>query len=95
MQVITGKHDCICVDFQITIFMTHMSNYGNDRLGLYTFESVVKFIRCWTNFQLRTVRPLELGKIYFDMYPEEEDPIWRVRIISSQTIHSNRFEYKF
>jgi heparan sulfate N-deacetylase/N-sulfotransferase NDST2 len=61
----------------INIFMTHMSNYGNDRLALYTFESVVKFIRCWTNLKLYSVPPLELGKMYFDIYPEEEDPVWR------------------
>lgn len=28
----------------INIFMTHMSNYGSDRLALYTFESVIKML---------------------------------------------------
>ena len=59
--------------------MTHLSNYGNDRLALYTFESMVKVISCWTNLQLKTVPPLQLAQKYFEMYPEEEDPIWRVR----------------
>ncbi|XP_042891362.1 bifunctional heparan sulfate N-deacetylase/N-sulfotransferase-like isoform X2 [Penaeus japonicus] len=60
----------------ISIFMTHLSNYGNDRLALYTFESVIKFIKCWTNLNLQTVPPLQLGEKYFHLYPEEKDPIW-------------------
>lgn len=58
--------------------MTHMSNYGNDRLALYTFESAFKFVQCWTNLRLKQVPPLEMGIKYFEMYPEEKDPIWRV-----------------
>lgn len=65
---------------QISIFMTHLSNYGNDRLALYTFESVVKFIKCWTNLNLRTVPPLQLGEKYFHLFPEERDPIWGVSL---------------
>lgn len=61
----------------INIFMTHMSNYGNDRLALYTFESAFKFVQCWTNLRLKQVPPLEMGIKYFEMYPEEKDPIWR------------------
>lgn len=64
--------------FQINIFMTHMSNYGNDRLALYTFESVIKFIQCWTNLRLLSAPPLQLGSKYFEMYPEEADPVWGV-----------------
>ncbi len=60
------------------MFMTHMSNYGNDRLGLYTFESVVKFVQCWTNLQLKSLPPLDLARLYFKMYPDEKDPVWRV-----------------
>uniref|UniRef100_A0A2Y9D1L4 [heparan sulfate]-glucosamine N-sulfotransferase n=2 Tax=Cellia TaxID=44534 RepID=A0A2Y9D1L4_9DIPT len=60
----------------INIFMTHMSNYGNDRLALYTFESVIKFLRCWTNLKLTSVPPLQLGELYFKLHPEERDPIW-------------------
>lgn len=66
------------VSLQILIFMTHLSNYGNDRLALYTFESMVKVIRCWTNLQLKTLPPTQLADKYFEMYPDEEDPIWRV-----------------
>lgn len=58
--------------------MTHMSNYGNDRLALYTFESVIKFIQCWTNLRLSSAPPLQLAERYFQLYPEESDPVWGV-----------------
>ncbi|KAJ8935969.1 hypothetical protein NQ314_012550 [Rhamnusium bicolor] len=60
----------------INIFMTHMSNYGNDRLGLYTFESVIKFLQCWTNIKLTSAPPLQLAENYFKLYPGEADPVW-------------------
>lgn len=60
----------------INIFMTHMSNYGSDRLALYTFESVIKFLRCWTNIKLTSANPLQLADNYFKLHPEESDPIW-------------------
>lgn len=66
------------INSQINIFMTHMSNYGNDRLALYTFESVIKFIQCWTNLRLSSAPPLQLGERYFQLYPEEADPVWGV-----------------
>ncbi|ODM92934.1 Bifunctional heparan sulfate N-deacetylase/N-sulfotransferase [Orchesella cincta] len=60
----------------INVFMTHMSNYGNDRLGLYTFESVIKYVQCWTNLQMVTLPPVLLAEKYFKMHPDELDPIW-------------------
>ncbi|XP_077300149.1 N-deacetylase and N-sulfotransferase sfl isoform X2 [Arctopsyche grandis] len=60
----------------INIFMTHMSNYGNDRLALYTFESVLKFLRCWTNIRLSSSPPVQLAEKYFKLHPEEMDPVW-------------------
>ena len=68
--------------FQFNIFMTHMNNYGNDRLALYTFEGVVKFIQCWTNLNLISVPPMQLGLAYFNMFPEEKDPLWQVDMFS-------------
>ncbi|KAG1678537.1 Bifunctional heparan sulfate N-deacetylase/N-sulfotransferase 1 [Nymphon striatum] len=62
----------------INIFMTHLSNYGNDRLAMYTFESVIKFVQCWTHLQLSTIPPLQLAEKYFRMYPEEAEPVWNV-----------------
>ena len=66
--------------------MTHMSNYGNDRLALYTFESVIKFIQCWTNLRLSSAPPLQLGERYFQLYPEEADPVWGVSSFKSQVL---------
>ena len=74
------------------VFMTHMSNYGNDRLGLYTFESVVKFVQCWTNLQLKSLPPLDLAKLYFKMYPDEEDPVWRVGDINNIKKKEDKFK---
>lgn len=62
--------------------MTHLSNYGNDRLGLYTFESLVKFVQCWTNLRLQTLPPVQLAEKYFQIFPEERDPLWQVSIVS-------------
>ncbi|XP_030630263.1 bifunctional heparan sulfate N-deacetylase/N-sulfotransferase 2 [Chanos chanos] len=61
----------------VSIFMTHLSNYGNDRLGLYTFESLVKFVQCWTNLRLHTLPPVQLAQKYFQIFPEERDPLWQ------------------
>ncbi|KAI1236412.1 hypothetical protein IHE44_0001704, partial [Lamprotornis superbus] len=61
----------------ISIFMTHLSNYGNDRLGLYTFESLVKFVQCWTNLRLQTLPPVQLAKKYFEIFPQEKNPLWQ------------------
>ncbi|RXM29794.1 Bifunctional heparan sulfate N-deacetylase/N-sulfotransferase 2 [Acipenser ruthenus] len=61
----------------VSIFMTHLSNYGNDRLGLYTFESLVKFVQCWTNLRLQTLPPKQLADQYFQIFPEERDPLWQ------------------
>lgn len=71
---------CCSPSIQISIFMTHLSNYGNDRLGLYTFESLVKFVQCWTNLKLQTLPPVELAEKYFHIFPEERDPLWQVGV---------------
>lgn len=62
--------------------MTHMSNYGNDRLALYTFEAATKFLQCWTNLQFQSIPAVQLAEKYFRMYPEETDPIWGVNLNS-------------
>lgn len=64
---------------QISIFMTHLSNYGNDRLGLYTFKSLMMFVRMWTNLKLQTLPPVQLAHKYFSLFPSEKDPLWQVR----------------
>jgi len=57
-----------------------MSNYGNDRLALYTFEAATKFLQCWTNLQFQSIPAVQLAEKYFRMYPEETDPIWGVNL---------------
>ncbi|XP_059846661.1 bifunctional heparan sulfate N-deacetylase/N-sulfotransferase 1b isoform X2 [Hypanus sabinus] len=61
----------------ISIFMTHLSNYGNDRLGLYTFKNLISFVQCWTNLKLQTLPPVQLAERYFQLFPEEQDPFWQ------------------
>ncbi|XP_053317415.1 bifunctional heparan sulfate N-deacetylase/N-sulfotransferase 4-like [Spea bombifrons] len=61
----------------ISIFMTHLSNYGNDRLGLYTFVNLAKFVQTWTNLKLQTLPPLQLARKYFELFPEQKDPLWQ------------------
>jgi heparan sulfate N-deacetylase/N-sulfotransferase NDST2 len=66
------------VNNPVSIFMTHMPNYAFDRLAPYTFESVINMIKCWTNLDLRTKNPFELGELYFEMFPDEVSAIWGV-----------------
>ncbi|XP_061840375.1 bifunctional heparan sulfate N-deacetylase/N-sulfotransferase 4 isoform X1 [Nerophis lumbriciformis] len=61
----------------ISIFMTHLSNYGNDRLGLYTFVHLASFLGSWTNLRLHTLPPAQLAHRYFQMFPEQRDPLWQ------------------
>ncbi|XP_046892157.1 bifunctional heparan sulfate N-deacetylase/N-sulfotransferase 1-like [Hypomesus transpacificus] len=61
----------------ISIFMTHLSNYGNDRLGLYTFKKLVSFIETWTHLRLQTLAPIQLAQKYFSLFPQDRDPLWQ------------------
>ncbi|NXT57073.1 NDST4 sulfotransferase, partial [Pluvianellus socialis] len=61
----------------ISIFMTHLSNYGNDRLGLYTFANLANFVTSSTNLKLRTLPPVQLAQKYFELFPEQTDPLWQ------------------
>ncbi|XP_036431550.1 bifunctional heparan sulfate N-deacetylase/N-sulfotransferase 1 [Colossoma macropomum] len=61
----------------ISIFMTHMSNYGNDRLGLYTFKKLLHFVQTWTHLRLQTLPPLQLAHKYFSLFPSDREPVWQ------------------
>ncbi|KAK2546010.1 bifunctional heparan sulfate N-deacetylase/N-sulfotransferase 4 [Columba livia] len=61
----------------ISIFMTHLSNYGNDRLGLYTFANLASFVKSSTNLNLQTLPPVQLAHKYFELFPEQTDPLWQ------------------
>lgn len=65
--------------------MTHLSNYGNDRLGLYTFVNLANFVQTWTNLKLQTLPPVQLAHKYFELFPEQKDPLWQVRLCSTKT----------
>lgn len=60
--------------------MTHLSNYGNDRLGLYTFVNLANFVQSWTNLKLQTLPPVQLAHKYFELFPEQKDPLWQVTL---------------
>ncbi|XP_062846559.1 bifunctional heparan sulfate N-deacetylase/N-sulfotransferase 1 [Trichomycterus rosablanca] len=61
----------------ISIFMTHLSNYGNDCLGLYTFNKLLRFIQMWTHLKLQTLPPLQLAHKYFSLFPNDREPLWQ------------------
>ncbi|XP_071510608.1 bifunctional heparan sulfate N-deacetylase/N-sulfotransferase 1-like [Diadema antillarum] len=60
----------------VNVFMTHMSNYGSDRLATYTFKRAFQFVKTYTNLQLQTLPPVATAKKYFELYPEEREPLW-------------------
>ncbi|CAD6191323.1 unnamed protein product [Caenorhabditis auriculariae] len=60
----------------VSIFMTHQQNYAHDRLAIYTFENLFRFVRCWTNLRLRWQDPLASAKEYFRLFSGEKFPIW-------------------
>ncbi|TSQ35301.1 Bifunctional heparan sulfate N-deacetylase/N-sulfotransferase 1 [Bagarius yarrelli] len=61
----------------ISIFMTHLSNYGNDRLGLYTFKKLLNFLQTWTHLRLQTLPPVQLAHKYFSLFPTDREPLWQ------------------
>lgn len=58
--------------------MTHLSNYGSDRLALLVFDSLIKYLQCWTNLKLSTEHPTALAERYFAMFPGDIEPVWQV-----------------
>lgn len=48
----------------VSIFMTHMTNYKGDRLALYLFDGLFRFVRDWTNLQLVSAPPEHLSEVY-------------------------------
>ena len=75
--------------------MTHLSNYGNDRLGLYTFKSLVMFVKTWTNLKMQTLPPVQLAQKYFSLFPSERDPLWQVSEATSLPITGHELFYLF
>lgn len=72
----------------VNIYMTHMSNYANDRLAPYTFTELVEFVQSYTNLELKYAPstgnqsgPSKLADYYFNLYPNERQPLWTVSAI--------------
>ncbi|XP_033123011.1 bifunctional heparan sulfate N-deacetylase/N-sulfotransferase 4-like [Anneissia japonica] len=64
------------IDNQVNIYMTHLSNYGNDRIALYTFDNVINFVHKWTNLKLHALPPKQLADKYFDLFSDQKEPLW-------------------
>ena len=57
--------------------MTHLQNYGSDRLSLYTFNNLFNFVLKWTNIELIQINPIKMAEKYFKKFPiEAKSPIW-------------------
>lgn len=62
---------------EMNIFMTHMQNYGGDRLSLYTFGKAFEFLYKMTNLRLVQLPTQQLADKYFKNNPKEADtPTW-------------------
>ena len=62
----------------VSVFMTHVPNYSNDRLAIFLFENVFRFLSCWTNLKFYSLPPLDMVKKYFELNPEDKEPLWTV-----------------
>jgi len=61
---------------QVIVFMTHMTNYANDKIALYVFENLFRFLTKWTNLVFISLSPLKLAEKYFELYPRDVEPVW-------------------
>ncbi|CAJ0959022.1 unnamed protein product, partial [Mesorhabditis belari] len=60
----------------ISIFMTHQQNFAHDRLAIWVFENLIRFLKCHTRLELRWTDPISSADRYFKMFPQEKTPIW-------------------
>jgi heparan sulfate N-deacetylase/N-sulfotransferase NDST2 len=63
---------------QVNILMTHIPNYSHERLAIFLFRNVFEFLTCWTNLKFYSLPPLEIVKKYFELHPQEKEPLWTV-----------------
>ena len=61
---------------QVVVFMTHMTNYANDRLAIFVFKKLFEYATKWTNLQFKSLEPVPLAEKYFELYPDFKEPIW-------------------
>ena len=55
---------------KILFYMTHMTNYGSDRIALFLFRNVFDYLMKWTNLEFKSLSPLQLANKYFENYPQ-------------------------
>ena len=59
--------------------MTHMNNYGmKERLAIPLFKNLTDFVTKWTNIEMSTVPPVEMGNKYFELFHRHMEPLWTV-----------------
>lgn len=58
--------------------MTHSGNYARDHLASELFTLLFDFIRKWTQIELVTDTPINLANTYFEIFPEDKQPMWTV-----------------
>jgi hypothetical protein len=40
--------------------------------------NLANFVHSWTNLKLQTLPPVQLAQKYFELFPEQKDPLWQV-----------------
>ena len=68
--------------------MTHYNNYATDRLALILFDEVFKFLNQWTKLKLMVDTPVNIARKYFEIFPEDAVPLWRVSIQTTELFYS-------
>ena len=63
---------------EVNIFATEAKNYANDRLAIFLFENSFAFLSNWTNLQFYSLPPLQTVEKYFELNPDQCEPIWAV-----------------
>jgi hypothetical protein len=73
--------------------MTHVPNFAHDRVATFMFRNLFEFISCWTNLKFYSLPPLDIVKKYFELNPEDKEPVWTVRKIKANLnfSYSNEF----
>ena len=60
----------------VAIYMTHIGNYGADRLALYALRNLFHFVATNTNLKLRSASPAQMAQYHFNVFPEQTLPVW-------------------
>jgi hypothetical protein len=73
----------------VSVFMTHFTNYANDRIALFVFKHLFDFVQKWTNLKFKSLEPLKIAKKYFQLFKEDIEPIW------TNVINKKIFKFRF